>query len=129
MLTGLRNYFNAHVVELVDTPGLEPGGLNTRIGSSPMVGTGSKALPSRDNIPSRDGPSSPRSNPSTDGDEQSRDVERNIITQNETYLEDARRAIQNLFGDTSVSIEVAIQNMEELRDEIEMTINVLKADL
>ena len=48
---------------------------------------------------------------------------------NEKLLEAARMAIEELFGDTSVSVQTAIENLQSLRDEIEITIEALRADL
>ena len=48
---------------------------------------------------------------------------------NDELLDAARKAIEELFSDTSVSIEIAIENLETLRYEIENSIRALKADL
>ena len=48
---------------------------------------------------------------------------------NEELLENARKAIEVLFSDTSVSVEMAIENLQSLRDEIEISIRALQADL
>ena len=48
---------------------------------------------------------------------------------NEKLLEAARKAIEELFGDTSVSVQTAIENLQSLRDEIEINIHALQADL
>lgn len=44
-------------------------------------------------------------------------------------LEEAKRAIEELFSDKSVSLETALENMEILRDEIEMYIDAIKGDI
>jgi hypothetical protein len=48
---------------------------------------------------------------------------------NEMLLEKARKAIEELFSDTSVSVETAIENLQSLRDEIDVSIESLKSDL
>ena len=48
---------------------------------------------------------------------------------NEQLLENARKAIEELFSDTSVSVQTAIENLQCLKDEIDISITALKADL
>ena len=48
---------------------------------------------------------------------------------NEQLLEDERKAIEKLFSDTSVSVGTAIENLQSLRDEIDISIEALKSDL
>jgi len=44
---------------------------------------------------------------------------------NEELYKDALEAINNLFADKSVSVESAISNLENLRDEIDLLIDSL----
>ena len=48
---------------------------------------------------------------------------------NEQLLENARKAIEELFSDTSVSVERAIENLQSLKDEIDVNMTALEADL
>jgi len=48
---------------------------------------------------------------------------------NETLKEQAIVAIENLFYDKSVSLEMAIENMEELEDMINLNISALREDI
>lgn len=48
---------------------------------------------------------------------------------NEQLLQLAKDAIDDCFGDQSVGIEKAIENMEELQSDIEGKIDALNADL
>lgn len=48
---------------------------------------------------------------------------------NEQLIENARKAIEELFADTSVSVQTAIENLQSLKDEIDISITALKADL
>lgn len=48
---------------------------------------------------------------------------------NEELLEKAKKAIDDLFSDRSVSVETAIENMEELQGDIESKIDALNCDL
>lgn len=48
---------------------------------------------------------------------------------NSDLLEAAKRAIEELYNDTSVSLEKAIENMEALQEQVRDNINQLHWDL
>ena len=45
------------------------------------------------------------------------------------YMEAAKKAIDDLFSDTTVSQQTTVDKLEELRDEIEMKIDAIKGDI
>lgn len=51
------------------------------------------------------------------------------MSSNEELYENAKKAIEELFSDRSVSIQEAIGNLHALQDEIYIYIDALKADL
>lgn len=51
-----------------------------------------------------------------------------IETHSELLCETARKSIQRVFDDRSVSVETAIMNLNDLRDHIDILIEALECD-
>lgn len=63
----------------------------------------------------------------TTGTAKTKGAKENMVK--DDYMEAAKKAIDDLFSDTTVSQQTTVDKLEELRDEIEMKIDAIKGDI
>lgn len=56
-------------------------------------------------------------------------AEERPMTENHILFTKAEEAMEKVFSDTSVELEMALENMQALKDGIEISISALKVDI